>query len=88
MTTRSEMDEDEVPSNVYWIPATFVSGFLVLYTLIHAIVYIDGSYQSCRQYRLTLPFTTRFKIMFIFFHFVFSSTLETISLSICMQLEL
>lgn len=50
MTARSEADEHDVSSNI-WVPATFVSGFMSLYTLIHVIVYIDGVWQSCRQYR-------------------------------------
>lgn len=50
MTTRSEIDDDEI-SPGYWIPATFVSGILVIYSLIYAIIYIDGAWQSCHQYR-------------------------------------
>lgn len=50
MTARSEVDEDEVSPH-YWIPATFASGFMVIYSLVHAIVYVDGAWQSCRQYR-------------------------------------
>lgn len=53
MTARSEVDvigDDEVSPH-YWIPATFASGFMVFYSLIHAIIYIDGAWQSCRQYR-------------------------------------
>lgn len=50
MTARQEIDEDEVSPH-YWIPATFASGLMVLYALVHAIIYIDGAWQSCRQYR-------------------------------------
>lgn len=50
MTARSEIDDDEILLS-YWIPASFVSGFMVLYTLVHSIVYIDGAWQSCSQYR-------------------------------------
>lgn len=50
MTTHSELDDDEI-SERYWISAAFTSGFMVLYTLAHAIIYIDGVWQSCRQYR-------------------------------------
>lgn len=50
MTARSEVDEDEVSPH-YWIPATFASGLMVIYSLVYAIVYIDGTWQSCRQYR-------------------------------------
>ncbi|XP_031639702.1 uncharacterized protein LOC116351708, partial [Contarinia nasturtii] len=49
-TTRSSPTEDEIPSG-YWIPAAFTSGFFVLYSLIFTIVYIDGAWTSCRQYR-------------------------------------
>lgn len=50
MTARSEIEEDEVSPH-YWVPATFASGLMVLYALVHAIIYIDGAWQSCRQYR-------------------------------------
>lgn len=53
MTTRSEVDDDEI-SPGYWIPSTFVSGFMVLYCLVHAIVYIEGAWQSCHEYRIEL----------------------------------
>lgn len=42
MTARSEVDEDEVSPH-YWIPATFASGLMVLFTLVHAIIYVDGA---------------------------------------------
>lgn len=51
MTTRSEIDDGDEILLSYWIPASFVSGFMVLYTLVHSIVYIDGAWQSCSQYR-------------------------------------
>lgn len=50
MTARSEMDEDEISPH-YWIPSVFAAGFMVLYTMVHAIIYIDGAWQTCRQYR-------------------------------------
>lgn len=50
MTARSEVDEDEISPH-YWIPSVFAAGFMVLYTMIHAIIYIDGAWQTCRQYR-------------------------------------
>lgn len=50
MTAQSEVDEDGI-SPKYWLVATAVSGFMILYTLIHVIIYIDGAWQSCRQYR-------------------------------------
>lgn len=50
MTTHSEMEDDEVTTG-YWTPAAFISGFMTIYTLIHAVVYVDGAWQSCRQYR-------------------------------------
>lgn len=50
MTARSEVDEDDI-SSAYWTTVAFVSGFMILYTLIHVIIYVDGAWQSCRQYR-------------------------------------
>lgn len=50
MTTRSEIEEDEI-SSIYWITTTLVSSFMIFFTLIHVIIYIDGVWQSCRQYR-------------------------------------
>lgn len=50
MTARSEIEDDGI-SPVYWRTATFVSGFMIFFTLIHVIIYIDGAWQSCRQYR-------------------------------------
>lgn len=50
MTARSDMIDDEI-SSVFWTSATFVSGLMAVYVLIHAIVYINGAYQSCKQYR-------------------------------------
>lgn len=54
MNARSEVTDDDEVSPHYWIPSTFASGLMVLYTLVHAILYIDGAWQSCRQYRLEL----------------------------------
>lgn len=48
--THSELEEDEI-SQSYWISSAFASGFLVLFTLTHSIIYIDGVWQTCRQYR-------------------------------------
>lgn len=50
MTARSEITDDEI-SPQYWIPATIASGIMVLFSLIHAVMYIDGAWQSCRQYK-------------------------------------
>lgn len=50
MTARSEVDDNEISSG-YWITSASISGFMILYTLIHVIIYIDGAWQSCRQYR-------------------------------------
>lgn len=50
MTAQSEIDDNEISSK-YWTVAAIVSGFMILYTLIHAIIYIDGAWQSCKQYR-------------------------------------
>lgn len=50
MTSRSEVDDNDV-SPQFWIPASIASGFMVLYSLVHAILYIDGAWQSCRQYK-------------------------------------
>lgn len=53
MTARSEVDDNEVSPN-YWIPATIASGLMVIYSLIHAIIYVDGVWQTCYQYRSEL----------------------------------
>lgn len=50
ITARSEMNDNEVDQNV-WFPSAFISGFMFLYTLVFAVIYIDGVWQSCRQYR-------------------------------------
>lgn len=50
MTAQSEIDDNEI-SSTYWTVAAMVSGFMILYTLIHAIIYIDGAWESCKQYR-------------------------------------
>lgn len=50
MTAQSEVDEDGI-SPKYWLVTSVVSGFMILYTLIHVIIYIDGAWQSCHQYR-------------------------------------
>lgn len=50
MTARSQIDDNEISSG-YWMTAASISGFMILYTLVHVIIYIDGAWQSCRQYR-------------------------------------
>lgn len=50
MTARSEVNDDEVSPH-YWLPAAIASGIMSLYTLIHAIMFVDGAWQSCYQYR-------------------------------------
>lgn len=50
MTARSQIDENEISSG-YWITAASISAFMILYSLVHVIIYIDGAWQSCRQYR-------------------------------------
>lgn len=50
MTARSDVDDHDI-SLQYWIPASIASGFMVIWSLVHAIMYLDGYLQSCRQYR-------------------------------------
>lgn len=50
VTARSDADEHDI-SPQYWIPASIASGFMVIWSLVHAIMYLDGYLQSCRQYR-------------------------------------
>lgn len=50
MTARSEVIRNEMSTNI-WVTSTFLSGFMSLYTLIYAIIYINGVWQSCHQYR-------------------------------------
>lgn len=51
MTARSEAEDENEISPHYWISATIASAVMALYTLIHAIIYLDGMWQSCYQYR-------------------------------------
>lgn len=53
MTARSDVDENEV-SPQYWVPATMGAGVMVIYSLIHAIMFVAGMWQSCYQYRSEL----------------------------------
>lgn len=50
MTTRSEITDNDV-SPYFWIPASVAAGIMILYTVVHAGMYLDGFLQSCRQYR-------------------------------------
>lgn len=55
MTTRSEVSGSSSGYNgvspYYWIPASIASGFMIVYTLVHAIMLLIGFLNSCRQYR-------------------------------------
>lgn len=51
MTTRSEVSNDNDVSPYYWIPAAVAAGIMIVYSLVHASMFLDGFLYSCRQYR-------------------------------------
>ncbi|XP_056630204.1 uncharacterized protein LOC130902770 [Diorhabda carinulata] len=38
----------------YWIIVSTITSFFTIYSLIHFIIYLDGYYHTCNQYRSTL----------------------------------
>lgn len=51
MTARSEESNDNTVSPYYWIPAAIASAIMIVYSLVHASMLLDGFLYSCRQYR-------------------------------------
>ena len=51
MTTRSELTESNSVSPHFWIPAGIASGLMILYSIVHASMLLDGVIQTCNQYR-------------------------------------
>lgn len=55
MTARTEITgtiTDISPG--YWIPAAISAALMLLYTIVHAAMLLDGFLQTCRQYRIEL----------------------------------
>lgn len=51
MTSRTELSNNNEVSPNYWIPSCVNSCLMLIFTLVHASMYMDGFLQSCRQYR-------------------------------------
>ena len=50
LTIEQETVHDGI-SPYYWTPAAGISAFMIIYTLVHAIMLSDGFFKTCKQYR-------------------------------------
>jgi hypothetical protein len=50
LTIEQEDMQDDI-SPYFWTPTSIIAIFMVVYTLVHAILLTDGFFSTCKQYR-------------------------------------